>query len=149
MHKTYIAILFLSFLFTLPIKGQVVDSIQQSCIPKIDTLNGKQVLYIVEKMPIYPGGESELRKHIAQNIKYEVHSEESFQTRLDVTFVINTSGKVVNTCIVRPKHPDKLTPLEENIVSIMNSLPDWKAGEHNGEKVAVRYTFPIRINPLN
>ncbi|MCU4173464.1 energy transducer TonB [Carboxylicivirga sp. N1Y90] len=135
----------MTLLLPFTIIGQHADSIEQDSIAKIDTLYGKQVYNIVEDMPEFPGGESELRKYLASNISFDT-SKENINSRVYVTFIIDTNGTVVNASIVQQKNPDKLTALEESLLDIVKSMPDWIPGEHFGEKVSVRYTIPLNIH---
>ncbi|MCF8370386.1 MAG: hypothetical protein K9H64_02110 [Bacteroidales bacterium] len=128
----------------IPLIGQIIDSDINHCIPETDTPQGKQVYRITENMPEYPGGEIELRKFITKNIVYS-KNDSYIQSKAFFTFVIDTTGKVVNGCILRPLFKDKLTSVEQSVLSVIESLPDWKPGEQSGEKVPVRFIAPINI----
>ncbi len=98
--------------------------------------------YIVEKMPEYPGGEMELRKFIAQNVKYPVKAQEKGITgKVYVQFVVSERGEVVESKIVRGVDES----LDNEALRVVNAMPDWTPGLQRGEKVRVYYTIPINF----
>ena len=147
-QKTYFYILIISVLLAFQLNGQKIDPLPSNCIPLIDTLQGKNVLYIAEVMPKFPGGDIEFHHFIAKNIKYPEIDKDIIQPKITATFVIDSTGKVVNECIINPLHNNTLTPLEKCILDVIEKLPNWKPAEQNGEKVPIRITVPININPM-
>lgn len=110
-------------------------------LPK--TLKGdEQIFFIVEEMPEFPGGELELRKFIANNIKYPVAAQENgIQGRVYVTFVVDKNGEVVNARIARGVDP----ALDKEALRVVNNLPKWIPGKQRGQNVNVSYTVPINF----
>lgn len=124
-----------------------LKTINSECIHPIDTIDGMTVLTLVEKMPEYKGGDQELMKYLATNIKYPTtENDDDLQFKIFATFVIDTVGKVRNPCILRPKYADRLTPIETEILRVIESMHDWVPGMINEKKVPVRYTMPINIS---
>lgn len=107
------------------------------------TLKGdEQIFFIVEEMPEFPGGESELRKFIANNIKYpEVAQQNGIQGRVYVTFVVDKNGEVANARIARGVDQE----LDREALRVVNSLPQWIPGKQRGKEVNVSYTVPINF----
>ncbi len=96
----------------------------------------------VEKMPQYPGGELELRKFLAINIKYPQEARKSgISGKVFVKFVVTKEGKVDNVSIARGVH----SLLDDESVRVVKLLSTWKPGEKDGEKVNVWYTVPINF----
>jgi protein TonB len=105
------------------------------------------VLTFAEKMPEYKGGEQELMKYLASNIKYPtLENDEDLQFKIYATFVIDTVGKLRNPCILRPKYADRLTQIETEYLRVIEGMPDWNPGMINEKKVPVRFTIPINIS---
>lgn len=99
-----------------------------------------QVFYIVENMPEFPGGDSELRKYINQNVKYpEIAKENGIQGRVFIQFVVNKKGRVEQVKVVRGVDPS----LDKEAVRVIESLPPWKPGSQRGKAVRVSFTVPI------
>lgn len=106
----------------------------------------ERVYDIVEVMPQYPGGENELMKFIAQNIRYP---QEAFQAgvqgRVVVQFVVGTDGTVKDPIIKRSVSPE----LDAEACRVVTSLPAFTPGKKNGENVAVHYVIPIAFKITN
>ena len=93
----------------------------------------------VEQMPEFPGGDLELRKYIAANIKYpEEAKAKGLSGKVFVQFIIDKNGDVVNPKIARGIDPI----LDNEAIRVIKSLPKWKPGEQSkrvdGEKVWVQ-----------
>lgn len=122
--------------YTLPInfnlKGNDVDKKAKN--------NSTVVFTVVEKMPQFPGGESELLKYIGDNLKYPVNAQKNgIQGRIYIRFIINKSGKVENAEVLRSLDPE----CDKEALRVVNAMPEWTPGEQKGEKVSVYYTLPI------
>ena len=102
----------------------------------------EQVFYIVEDMPEFPGGEMDLRKYIANAIKYpEIAQKNGIQGKVYVTFVVGKDGSVKSTKIARGVDPS----LDKEAMRVVNELPKWKPGYQRGKPVNVSYTIPINF----
>ncbi len=108
----------------------------------------EEVFFIVEHMPEFPGGDLELRKFIAANIKYpEEAKAKGLSGKVFVQFIIDKNGDVVNPKIARGIDPI----LDNEAIRVIQSLPKWKPGEQSkridGEKVwvpkNVSWTVPV------
>lgn len=100
----------------------------------------EQVFTVVEKMPSFPGGDAELLKYIATNIKYPKESQDNGeQGRVICSFIVGRDGSVNNPEVLRG-----VTPLlNEEAVRVINTMPRWNPGMQRGNAVAVKYTVPI------
>lgn len=100
----------------------------------------EQVFTVVEKMPSFPGGDAELLKYIATNIKYPKESQDNGeQGRVICSFIVGRDGSVNNPEVLRG-----VTPLlDEEAVRVINTMPRWNPGMQRGKAVAVKYTVPI------
>ena len=102
----------------------------------------KQVFFVVEKMPEFPGGEVALRKYIATNVKYpKTAQENNVSGKVYVTFVVSEDGSVANAKIARGVDPS----LDKEALRVVNSLPRWQPGTQRGIPVNVQYTIPINF----
>lgn len=102
----------------------------------------QEVFFIVEEMPVFPGGEEALRKFIAQSVKYPVIAQENgIQGRVFVSFVVNQKGEVTNVKVARPFDPN----LDKEAVRVVQSMPKWSPGKQRGKAVKVSYTVPINF----
>jgi len=101
-----------------------------------------EVFVVVEEMPEFPGGNLEMRKFLAQNVKYPVEAQKKgIQGKVYVTFVVNKDGSVSNAKISRSVDPI----LDAEAVRVVSILPKWKPGRQRGQDVAVLFTVPINF----
>ena len=102
----------------------------------------ENVIFVkVEAMPEFPGGMAELRKYLAQNVKYPVIAQENgIQGRAICQFTVNQDGSIVEIEVVRTAGDSSL---DKEAVRVIKSMPKWKPGEHRGKEVRVKYTLPI------
>jgi hypothetical protein len=107
---------------------------------------------IIEQPPVFPGCENlssqEQKKCMSMNISQHVNA--NFNTkladslkltgrqRINVIFKINNEGDVVDVRSRAP-HPG----LEAEAIRVINTLPKFAPGEHQGKKVNVPYSLPI------
>lgn len=102
----------------------------------------QEVFFIVEDMPVFPGGDLALRKYIANEVKYPVIAQENgIQGKVYITFVVGKDGSISNASIARGVDPS----LDKEALRVVNSLPRWKAGKQRGKPVNVSYTVPINF----
>lgn len=100
------------------------------------------VFNVVEEMPEFPGGELELRKFIAQRVKYPVIAQDNgIQGKVYVTFVVEKDGSVGRIKIARGVDPS----LDAEAMRVVDEMPAWTPGKHKGETVAVSYTIPVNF----
>ena len=97
---------------------------------------------VVEEMPMYPGGESELLKFIAENTQYpEAAKAEKIQGKVIVRFIVNTDGDTEGISVIKGVHP----LLDAEAVRIVSMLTGFKPGRQGGEAVPVWYMVPINF----
>jgi len=95
-----------------------------------------------EKLPSFPGGEEALLKYMTK-IRYP-KEQTHLQSKLNLSFVIDTTGNLLDKCIL-DKNESAYTPLDKEGISMLDRMPKWIPGELNGKKVAVRYYLPMII----
>lgn len=97
---------------------------------------------ISEVMPQFPGGEGELLRFVAENIKYP---EEycNAQGRVIVQFLVDKNGNVCTPKIVRSNLPEAFN---QEALRIINLFPKFSPGTINGVPVDIRYMVPVRFS---
>ena len=97
---------------------------------------------VVEEMPMYPGGEAELLKFIADNTKYpEVAKADTIQGKVIVRFIVNTEGNTEGITVLKGVHP----LLDAEAVRVVKLLSGFKPGMQRGKAVNVWYMVPINF----
>ena len=109
-------------------------------IENVDELEG-DVYYVVEKLAKFQGQLPDaFRKFISKNLKYPAEAKKKgVSGRVFIQFDIDTKGSVRNAKVVRGADP----LLDAEALRVVNLSPKWTPAEDKGEKVNVRFTFPI------
>lgn len=100
------------------------------------------VFMIVEQMPEFPGGDMEMRKFIAENIKYP---EEALNSGLCgqvyVRFIVDTDGSVIEPEVIK----GDIESLNNEALRVIKLLPKFTPGMQRGQNVKVSLVVPITI----
>ena len=106
--------------------------------PPVDTT---EVYTVIEEMPVFPGGPTEMMKFLQKNINYPNNEKKNNITgKAFVKFIIERDGSVSNPEIVKSSGNENLDQEALRIVSIM---PKWKPGYQNGKTVKVYFNLPV------
>ena len=130
----------------LAIPGDVVvfeeiEGEMPEIFPEVGEVEGESDVYqIVEQMPEFPGGAAELYHYISKNIRYPQEAKEKgIQGRVFIGFIVEKDGSISNVRNLRGVDSE----LDAEAIRVIQSLPKWKPGKHNGEFVRVSYQIPI------
>jgi len=110
-----------------------------------DTLKSNEVeelvyCYVMEQMPQYPGGESELLNFVGKNLRYPESSfKNKIQGKVIVRFVVTESGEVDKIQVVRSLQAE----CDKEAIRVIKLLPKFIPGKQNGKNTKVLYTLPI------
>lgn len=100
----------------------------------------------VEQMPSFPGGNDAMNKFISENIVYpQACSNSKIPMHVVVQFTVDTSGYLIDPKIIRG-YPCGVNEESLRVIGLMNAMePRWISGKHNGRKVPVNLTLPIKF----
>jgi len=102
-----------------------------------------ETFYIVEEMPMFPGGKEALRTYIYSNLKYpEIASKEAIAEEVNVQFLVTTSGKLVDIKVARSTDE----AYNESALKVFKNMPDWTPGLQRGKPVRVKVVIPVKFN---
>lgn len=98
---------------------------------------------VVEEMPMYPGGEMELLKFIAENTRYpEAARAEKAEGKVIARFAVNTEGNAEAVSVLKGVHP----LLDAEAMRVVSLLKGFKPGMQGGKPVSVWYMVPINFS---
>ncbi len=100
----------------------------------------KEVFYIVEDMPQYPGGYYAMQDYIAKS-QQKLSQVKNLKGKATISFTVNTKGKVTDVKIVEANNLDT----GKGAVAIVSGMPDWTPGKQRGKAVPVKYLLPIEF----
>ena len=110
----------------------------ESSAPK-KVFTGK-VYEIVEDMPTFPGGVTELMNYLSKNTHYPAATKrDGIQGRVVVSFIVEPDGSISNVKLVRSVDAN----LDREALRVVSEMPNWTPGKQGGNKVRVRYSLPI------
>ncbi|HAF30175.1 MAG TPA: hypothetical protein DCG75_14130 [Bacteroidales bacterium] len=99
------------------------------------------VYFNADVMPTFQGTDSDsFRLFIQENLRYPEEAQKNkIEGRVFVQFDIDEEGNLTNAMIVRGVHPS----LDKEALRVTNLSPKWQPAMDKGEKVRIRFTFPI------
>ncbi len=96
----------------------------------------------VEQMPSFPDGTEAMYKFIYDNIKYPaIARENGISGQVIVQFVVSKDGEITKARVARGIGGG----CNEEALRVVNMMPKWKPGKHNGRTVPVTFTLPIKF----
>ena len=100
----------------------------------------QEAFIVVEEMPMYPGGDTELLRFLQENVVYpERAKENNIQGRVFLQFVVTARGTIGEVRVLRGVDP----LLDAAAVEAVGKLPPFRPGRQGGVAVPVWYQVPI------
>ncbi len=116
--------------------GKDIADIKQN----VTQVEAEKIYDVIEQMPQFPGGESELMKFLSNNIKYPVIAQENgIEGKVIIGFVVSKTGDISDIKVLRSLDPS----CDKEAIRVVKLLPRWIPGKQNGVNVNVRYTLPV------
>ena len=100
----------------------------------------KEVFYIVEDMPAYPGGFFALNEYV-QKMQKKIAEQKKVSGKAKVQFTVNAKGKISDIKIVEQDNDGAA----KGAYMLANEMPDWKPGKQRGKAVPVKYLLPVEF----
>lgn len=99
-----------------------------------------EIFMIVEENAVFPGGQLELMKFMANKIKYPaIARENSIEGRVIVKFVVNEDGSISQEQVLR----DIGGGCGDEALRVVRMMPKWAPGKQRGKPVKVWFTMPV------
>ena len=99
------------------------------------------VFVVVDKPPQFQGGLTAMRKYLLNTIRLPDNMQDGgWQGRVYVQFIVRKTGKITDIDVF---HSINIPSADKEAVRVVENMPDWIAGEHNGEQVDVQITIPV------
>ncbi|MDB4582230.1 M56 family metallopeptidase [Draconibacterium sp.] len=100
----------------------------------------KEVFYIVEDMPKYPGGYEALDDYISKMQK-KIAVSKKVKGKAKVAFTVNNKGKITDIKVVESDND----AAAKGAVMIASAMPEWTPGKQRGKPVQVKYLLPVEF----
>ncbi|MGB0930305.1 MAG: M56 family metallopeptidase, partial [Chitinophagales bacterium] len=138
-----IPLLGLSFLLFSCSKAESVEKqtpISEVVAKKVADKGKDGIYQEVDQMPEFPGGFEELFKFMGENVKYPKSAiEAKAEGKTFIAFVVNEKGEITDANILKGFNPN----CDAEALRVINAMPNWTSGVHEGKKVKVQFTLPI------
>lgn len=122
------------------VKNEEVQAVQEVPVEVKEEEAPVEVFVVVEEMPTFPGGDTELMKFINGNIVYpEIAKENNIQGRVILRFCVTYKGAVDQISVLKSVDP----ALDNEAKRVIAMLPAWKPGKQGGKAVNVWYSVPV------
>lgn len=110
--------------------------------PVVEADDDDRIFDVVEENAQFPGGDEACMKWLQDHIKYpQICIEQNVQGRVQVGFVVNRDGSIVDVKILRSPDPN-LSKEAERVVKMM---PKWKPAKQNNKTVRSRFNLPVNF----
>lgn len=100
----------------------------------------KEVFYIVEELPQYPGGFEVLSGYVFE-MQQKLAQAKGIKGKGKVAFTVNGKGKVTDIKIVEQDNDG----VGKGAVAIVSEMKDWTPGTQRGKSVPVKYLMPVEF----
>ena len=136
----------LSLLISNLIFGQVRTSGEEAIKvekPAIQMNDDENLVYnIVQQMPEFVGGNIALETYLKNNLRYPAPAlDNHIEGIVIVRFNIMKDGSIKDAQILRGIEAS----CNEEALRLIQNMPKWNAGKHNGKNVHCSYTLPIKF----
>lgn len=108
--------------------------------PPVAKIGDKEVFYVVEELPQYPGG-SEALSGFVYEMQQKIAQTKGIKGNAKVAFTVNGKGKVTEIKIVNQDNDG----VGKGAVTIVSGMKDWTPGKQRGKAVPVKYLMPVEF----
>lgn len=106
----------------------------------------EDIFTVVEEMPEFPGGPTEMMKFIQKNLEFpESAMKNKTYGKCFIKFTVIKDGSISNITVLKgvPNCPD----CDEEAKKVFTKMPKWNPGMQNGKAVNVYFNQPINFQP--
>jgi TonB family protein len=110
---------------------------------KKDTIiNNNEIFTVVEQNAEYPGGQAEMGKFLAKNLRYPIEAQKNEQQgKVFLKFVVDTEGEISNIKVLKSAG----SGMDEEAIRVVSKMPTWVSALQNGKKVNSEFVLPIEF----
>ena len=102
----------------------------------------EKIFTVVEEQPEFNGGYDAMMEFIRENLRYPADArQQGVEGTVYVSFIVETDGRVTSSKIIRGIS----AACDNEVLRMMNLMPNWKPGRQSGQDVRVRFVLPIKF----
>ena len=126
-----------------PIKSKSIKENLKDSIHSAERDDQILCYVVLEKMPIFPGGEAKLVEFISKKIIYPKEAElKKIQGKVICKFLVNEDGTITHIEVIRSIDP----LLDAEAIRVIKTLPKFEPGTLHEKPVGVYFTLPITFS---
>jgi protein TonB len=112
-------------------------------LPLMVNAQEDSVYIVVEKMPVFPGGEEAMFQYFRDNLTTDsCVGDRMIHFTYIIEFIVERDGSLSNIKQLKPEAYQGCV----NALDLFYKMPKWRPGEHEGIAVRVKMKIPLRIN---
>ncbi len=101
------------------------------------------IVFIVEQMPVFPGGEDSMYKFITANVTYpQVAREKNISGTVIIIFIVEQDGSITNAKVVKGIGGG----CDEEALRVVKLMPKWNPGKQAGKPCRVQFQLPLKFS---
>lgn len=102
-----------------------------------------KVFSLLEQKPQFPGGDTEMFRFLAYNIRYPAKAvAEGVTGLIVVSFMVDSAGTITDAKIIKSLSPET----DAEALRVIGLMPIWVPAKLNGKPVSVHYNLPVRFS---
>ncbi len=90
-------------------------------------------------MPSFPGGLNALQRWLSRNLRPQEGIEPGQRIKVVARFVVDVNGKITGIKLTQSGG----NPFDQEVLRVINKMPQWNPGKENGKSVSVWFNIPI------
>jgi len=99
-------------------------------------------LFVVNDVPVFPGGDQAMKRFILQNIVYPPEAiEKGIQGVVLVQFMVTETGKIDSVTVLRSTNPI----LDSEAVRVIKKMPNWTPAKQMDNPISVVLSTPVNF----
>lgn len=120
---------------------ELKDTENEPIAPAITDMEGKDVpLRVVEELPEFPGGMSQMMKWLSHALRYPANAQKNRVTgTVMVSFVIEKDGSPKHFKMVKSANE----MLNQEALRVLRMMPKWKPGMNHGKPCRTVVAVPV------
>lgn len=124
-------------------KANSSQAISGNSKPIADNDVAEEDIPVYDRDPEFPGGMSNLRKYISENVEYPAISQENgIAGQVKVSYIINEDGSISDVEVIESVDPY----LDKEAIRVISLMPKWNPGIRDGKFVKMKTSTYVKFN---
>ena len=124
-------------------KANSSQAISGNSKPIADNDVAEEDIPVYDSDPEFPGGMSNLRKYISENVEYPAISQENgIAGQVKVSYIINEDGSISDVEVIESVDPY----LDKEAIRVISLMPKWNPGIRDGKFVKMKTSTYVKFS---